>query len=33
MKLFWDFQIFPGRQGSAEKEAIIVAMKSDLLEG
>lgn len=31
-EVVWDYQVMPGRGGSAENEAIIVAMKSDLLE-
>ncbi len=32
-EVVWDYQMMPGRGGSAENEAIIVAMKADLLEG
>lgn len=31
-EVIWDYQMMPGRGGSAENEAIIVAMKADLLE-
>lgn len=31
-EVVWDYQMMPGRGGSAENEAIIVAMKADLLE-
>jgi type IV pilus assembly protein PilM len=31
-EVVWDYQVMPGRGGSGENEAIIVAMKADLLE-
>lgn len=31
-EVVWDYQMMPGRGGSGENEAIIVAMKADLLE-